>query len=486
MPRIPRPALRRAAALGVAAAVCSPAVAVPAAAQEEEQVEEGQVLDDEALAETDKPELTSTNMALDGVIVRNKGDIAGEHTKPLGVDLVDLGAMAPLGDGSTGEFAMIFGDSFINEFGQQWMSPMGVVARQGRLGSIQLLRALNGTNRVSQLVSYNHADNKTLLPSDIINIDGTLYLQGMWNEPFGNVTSTQVYRSDDDGKTWQRASRAHRSRIGGVEELISWEMGPDGEYLYAVSTKFGRKSPVYLWRARPGDIADQSRWEIYNTNTRSWGDRGTTVLDRNANGSALKAGEMNLRYIDGYWVLAMFNESTLSVEVRISDTLERDWNDVHAVTIVKHGPWWNRQTPDNWSQPYGGYIVPGSTLNNLDLVISQWNTGQSAAGSTRPRYTSTQFNARGLRWYAEDYNEASAPQTNKRELDISPNRAASVGSPGNGTSPGTDSSALGSSESFAAVAIALGVIAGVAGLAAVSWPVLRPLLPPQVQAALPF
>ena len=27
---------------------------------------------------------------------------------------------------------------------------------------------------------------------------------------------------------------------------------------------------------------------------------------------------------------------------------------------------------------------------------------------------------------------------------------------------------------------------GVAGLAALAWPVLRPLLPPQVQAALPF
>lgn len=473
MPRVSRSALRRAGAIGVAAAVCSPAVVVPAGAQEEH------VLDGDNVASTGAPTLTTTSLALDGVLVRNMGDVAGEHTRPLGVDLVDLGAMAPLGDGSTGEFAMIFGDSFINEFGQQWMSPMGVVARQNRVGTIQLVRALNGTGRVSQMVSYDHAYNKTLLPSDVININGTLYMQAMWNEPFGNVTSTQVYRSDNDGKTWQRAGRAHRSRIGGVEELISWEMGPDGDYVYAVSTKFGRRDPVYLWRARPADIADQSKWEIYNTNTRSWGDRGTTVLDRNEDGSPLKAGEMNLRYIDGYWVLAMFNESTLSVEVRISDTLERDWNDVRAVTIVKHGPWWNRQTPDNWSQPYGGYIVPGSTLNNLDLVISQWNTGQSAAGNTRPRYTSTQFNTRGLRWHAEDYDEASAPQTTKRELDISPNRAASA--------PATTGTAgTGSSGSLAAVAIVLGIIAGVAGLAALSWPVLRPLLPPQLQAALPL
>ena len=59
-------------------------------------------------------------------------------------------------------------------------------------------------------------------------------------------------------------------------------------------------------------------------------------------------------------------------------------------TIVRNGPWSQPQGPDNFSQPYGGYITPGSTLDNLDLVISQWNT------SNNSRYNSTQFNVRGL------------------------------------------------------------------------------------------
>lgn len=71
------------------------------------------MLDGDTVASTGAPTLTTTSLALDGVLVRNMGDVAGEHTRPLGVDLVDLGAMAPLGDGSTGEFAMIFGDSFM-------------------------------------------------------------------------------------------------------------------------------------------------------------------------------------------------------------------------------------------------------------------------------------------------------------------------------------------------------------------------------------
>ena len=99
---------------------------------------------------------------------------------------------------------------------------------------------------------------------------------------------------------------------------------------------------------------------------------------------------MNLRYINGHWVLVMFNEEKLAIEVRISDTLEQNWDNVPVATIAKHGSWLRPQNPKNWSQPYGGYIVPGSTIDNMDIVVSQWNTG------TNDRYMSTQFNVKGL------------------------------------------------------------------------------------------
>jgi hypothetical protein len=34
----------------------------------------------------------------------------------------------------------------------------------------------------------------------------------------------------------------------------------------------------------------------------------------------------------------------------------------------------NLQTPFSVLQPYGGYILPGSTLNDLNLFVSQWDT----------------------------------------------------------------------------------------------------------------
>ncbi len=42
-----------------------------------------------------------------------------------------------------------------------------------------------------------------------------------------------------------------------------------------------------------------------------------------------------------------------------------------VTTIVDH-----KITP----QPYGGYIIPGSTLENLNIFVSQWNTLTDARG----------------------------------------------------------------------------------------------------------
>jgi hypothetical protein len=34
----------------------------------------------------------------------------------------------------------------------------------------------------------------------------------------------------------------------------------------------------------------------------------------------------------------------------------------------------NPQAPNFLPQDYGGFILPGSTLDNLNLFVSQWNT----------------------------------------------------------------------------------------------------------------
>ena len=143
----------------------------------------------------------------DGTVVQIMGDVLGPWAAHVGIGAGDLGTMTPLnGD----EFAMIFGDSFRGKkFGEgDWISPIGVVARMNN-GQIEILRPLKGHRDAYGLINYyrKEGDNLTLIPSDVININGTLYMQGMWNRGIGNVLETQTWKSTDEGKTWKSIGR---------------------------------------------------------------------------------------------------------------------------------------------------------------------------------------------------------------------------------------------------------------------------------------
>ena len=324
----------------------------------------------------------------EGLQVTLVGDVLGlglsDH---VGFLSGDLGIMASLGPGE--EFLMIFGDSFRGKnLTGEWLSPVGVVARLDEDGRIEILRPLNDDEIVEQLINYRHNDRGlTLLPSDIINLGGTLYMQGMWNEGVGNVLRTEIWKSTDQGATWTSTNDVKAaSYLQGMGQLITWELGPDG-YVYIMSTSFQRDDPVFLARALPTSLGDRDTWQYYTVESDTWSSKATPILD-----TAMEAGEMSLRYIDGHWVLAMFNEATMAIEVRISKEIARDWDQITPANVVVSGfgGWGARQSPENFTQLYGGYIVPGSTIDNLDLVVSQWNTSDNS------RYMSTQFNVKGL------------------------------------------------------------------------------------------
>lgn len=346
----------------------------------------------------------------EGLDVTLIGDIVGRaQTGQIGLVGADLGVMAPVGAGE--EFAIVFGDSFTAErLGGTWMSPVGVVAQMGADGSITITRPLNDGAEVQQLIDYAHTDGLTLIPSDIINIDGTLYMQGMWNKGIGNVLSTEIFSSADYGMTWQSEGKTSTSYMKGKGNLISWDRGPDG-YIYVTSSEFKRKDPVYLSRFRIEDIGDRTKWEIYDPTTGVWSNEGTAILRTN-----VSAGEMCLRYIQGHWVHVMFNAATMAIEVRISDEIARDWNEIAPayVVVAGTGGWGSAQSPNNFTQLYGGYIVPGSTIDNMDLIVSHWNTSNNST------YTSTQFNVKGLDTFF-GINLAGpdpAPTTNQADVDV--------------------------------------------------------------------
>lgn len=405
----------------------------------------------------------------DGVTVQIMGDVLGPYSAHTGFRSGDLGAMTPINN--DGEFAMIFGDSFRGNFGDGWMSPVGVVASIDDDGFLTVDRPIDGTSQVNSMMSYDRVNSKTLIPSDVINIDGVLYMHGTWHAPFGTVTSAQVWRSYDQGKTWKAIGRVPGNYRNGMTQLLSWGKGPDGN-IYAVSTKFGRDSPVYMFRFKPEHIATPGNWEGYSS--QGWGTDAEPIL-----AEKVKAGELNLRYIDGHWVLVMFNLATEAVEVRVSDKLETDWEQVSVATIAKNGPWANPQTPMNWSQPYGGYIVPGSHLDNMDVVISQWNTGDNS------RYMSTQFNVKGLdELYDIDVDQVRQDiEVTVLDPETAQRLAAEDAASETNTAGGAAGGAAGGLASALAFVVSALAVLGAVGLAAL--PLFRDMLPPQIQALFP-
>lgn len=335
------------------------------------------------------------------LVVSVIGDLLGVGiSDDIGLLIGDLGIMAQIGEGE--EFAIIFGDSWRGPaFGQgEWMSPVGVVAVKNPDGRIEILRPLNEGEIAEQLIDYSHDNGITVIPSDAINIDGTLYMQGMWNQGIGNVLRTQIWKSEDNGASWESVGVTDTSYMNGLGNLITWEMGPDG-YVYVMSSEFKRADDVYLSRFRPAQIADRSTWEHYDTRTGTWSTTfaGTPIL-----ADDVSAGEMTLRYIEGHWVLAMFNAETYTVEVRITEYITDDWDAVTPAPVILGGNWRDPQDAGNFAQVYGAYIVPGSTIGNMDLVVSQWNTANNR------RYMSTQFNVTGLDEFFGIGTDAAAPQ----------------------------------------------------------------------------
>lgn len=285
-----------------------------------------------------------------------------------------------------------------------------MVATINSQGKIEFERPLNNGTKVEQLVKYTHTDQLTLIPSDLLNVNGVLYMHASWNRGIGNVEGTGIWQSNDQGKTWTQIVSAPSNYNYGMMNTLSWELGEDG-YVYVMSSQFKRADDVYLSRFRPENITNRAAWEHYGQTDGVWSwsneFRVTPILSENLN-----AGEMSLRRMDGHWVLAMFNAATYSIEIRVAQDIAREWNSIKPAVAVVGGNWAAAQTPGNFAQLYGGYIAPGSTLANMNVVVSQWNTSNNRV------YNSTQFKVRGVDRFFKI--GASAGRTALRSIPVTP------------------------------------------------------------------
>lgn len=308
--------------------------------------------------------MTTKIMNLTGPCETGKFDLAA----------TDLGISAKM---PNDQILFVFGDSFSDHVGgTNWRSPTGIIGHIND-GSVNLCHAAGlNYNTCEQLLPYPHNAwikgeyVTTVLPSDLIVLDNTIYMHVMVCSGLHNVVWTEFHMSSDNGVTWQHCGQDIPHDLwNGMFQITTFEDGGDG-YIYCFSTGFQRDKGIILSRCNKEDFPDKFMFETWGWNGYSWGwnNYPTEVLPG-------KFGELNLRKVDDKFVLTHFNEADITIESIIMDSPTDNLYEANKKVLIREAKW--GQQHDNYvAQPYGGYAVPGSSLKDFNFVISQWNTEQ--------------------------------------------------------------------------------------------------------------
>lgn len=303
-------------------------------------------------------------------MTRKIRDLTGPGTsaEAWGVGGTDLGIPVRQPDG---KIAYIFGDTFDEHGvgGPGWRSPVLLRSEPGGLDEgIEFTGAAGGAY-AKQILDYVHGDGySTWLPSDAITIGSRMYLHYMVNQGLGNVLWSEIAVSDDNGEHWtSTGTRWAGDENGGLRQLWTWERGDDG-FVYTLSTAFTRDRGIILHRVPDDRLLDEAAYEPwgYLDGAWAWGNPATEVLTG-------EFGELCLRRVEDKWVLSWFNAGDYDITIKVFDS---PTSNLYRATTYKpiEGGAWGFENDTTVAQLYGGYIHPDSTLHELHLIVSQWNT----------------------------------------------------------------------------------------------------------------
>jgi hypothetical protein len=321
-----------------------------------------------------------------GGITGKVKDLTGPGlTDRFGAMCTDLGASVQAADGS---LVSVFGDTFSgNRVGSgDWRSPVVLIGSGDATHPISYHAAGGADPRYArQLWHYRHRTTpgllrrniSTVIPSDLLRVGDTLYLHAIVNQGHGNVRWTEIWRSGDDGASWQHLGTPAKFGAGlhnGHAQCWTWDYDPVDGWVYVVSTGFQRDKGLILRRVRPDRIGDQSAYLAWADGR--WGREAGVITPRGETW-----GELSLRRLDcGRWVLGGFLSSAYALGYRTLAAPTVDLQDVPVQRPVR-GCEWDAEDHDRCrvAQLYGGYVLPGSRLDiegGVGLVVSQWNTAR--------------------------------------------------------------------------------------------------------------
>lgn len=297
-------------------------------------------------------------------------------TDQFGIGGTDLGVMTTAPDG---RLVAVFGDTFekAGVGGPGWRSPVVLFADpEGFRTGLRWTGSAGPGQYAEQALPYRHNARiqgrhvSTVIPTDVITIGQEMYLHVMVCHGIGNVHWTEIHRSVDNGQTWQpTGAQWPGDHLGGLFQMLTWELGDDG-WVYAFSTGFQRDKGLILQRVPADRLTEPAAWQGwgYRDGEWAWGNPPTIALTG-------AFGELCLRRVEDRWLLSFFDAGNYRIDVMNLDSPTANLYEAARGTVLQ-GCSWHDEDHGNGrvAQLYGGYIVPGSTLDDLHLVVSQWNT----------------------------------------------------------------------------------------------------------------
>jgi len=294
--------------------------------------------------------------------VINLGPIAGtdSSTGVIGAGATDLCEISPSGQ------VALAGDTFSGNaaFDGVWSPSMGLRVRPGSLSDrrIEFERSF-GQGDTLYAESRPQVQGGSQLPAGTIQVFGIDYALVTRTVDLIPVDSRLV-RIDPDRPGWPTVPGSVRNADwqDGNQTQISGYHAPDG-WVYIVADGFARNHTVRLYRCPAANFTDRNWWHAWGVGGAGpdWGwDVAPTPLSDD------RFGELSLRLIEGKAVLSGFNWSTGNVEVRVADDVTHVLAPRTPVTVIA--------TQQTVPQNYGGYLVPGSTLDQAVILVSQWRT----------------------------------------------------------------------------------------------------------------
>ncbi|OBE99872.1 hypothetical protein A5776_01055 [Mycolicibacterium elephantis] len=301
----------------------------------------------------------------------------GTPTRDYGIGATDLCEFMEFPSG----ILQVCGDSFAGQgvgYGG-WYSPIALHVDTESINDGCGVQYVGVTGTDKPLLADPTPSGASQLPAGVVQINRENYMMVTTVRDLDPQTSRLVKAEPGRGN-WQTVPGSERpaeyqqwrqSQISGYYDPIPKPDSPSG-FVYIVANNFDRTSAVVLYRVPPESFTDRDSWQGWSA-TQGWGHLPTPLWPD-------QIGEMSIRMIDGKTVLSYFNATTGNMEMRVAnDPTQLGTAPVTTVVVATEWPTpvEHLGPPENnrLAQPYGGYISPGSTLDEVRVFVSQWNTG---------------------------------------------------------------------------------------------------------------